>query len=372
MNINSFQVFLQSIKKRYTFLTEENIFRMLLLYYGVNYNNLDSYPDSFRHFELIFNVPAYSSFALLTFLNPQSEFKLLDTSPTDKTLIYKGEYIGKIVDYEQRLFDFRKHEPFYFYVEEVNGDLVLKLNPIQLCEFFVSHNAKPCAFCFRSDTVKRFRNISALDLVRQVIDEEEKKDGGKMLKSIDEISIVTGSYTDDEIYLQEMVTLVSGLKTYIRPDLRVVIGSHEGKGKKMYEELKKAGVTVFAFPVESVDDNVRHKNMANRKGSISIKQIQQYIDEAVDVFSEEGVIVRLVAGMGDTLNDEFKKTIKAIATKYNKSPFWNINIYMPFTHYHWHMFQKKRPYDLEYILNYSNIINEFVPLERQIRFKVSP
>jgi hypothetical protein len=372
MKFKSYASYSQSVREKYPFLTDENIFRMSLLYEGVNCNDQDSYPDTFRHYELIFTVPSRTSFALLTFLNPQSPFHLIDTSLTEKTLLYNGEYIGIVPDYEQRAFDFRNHEPFYFYVEEVNGDLVLKLNPIQMCDFFVNLHSKPCTFCFRADTVKRFRNIAAADLVKMVIEEEQKRDGGRTLRSIDEISIVTGSYLTDEEYIREMVTLVSGVKSYIRPDLRVVVGSHEGKGKKNYKVLQKAGVTVFAFPVESLDDRVRKTGMANRKGDVSMDYIRTYIDEAVDTFSEDGVIIRVVAGMGDALNDQFIGTVRDIATKYRKSPYWNVNIYMPFTHYHWYRFQKKHPYDLDYIFKYSNIINQFVAVDRQIRFKISP
>lgn len=362
------------IHDRYPYLTRENFHRLIMLFYGLDYKKQDSYPDPFTHYELIYTASRLSKIPVLTLLSARSPFSLRDLGNGGKKLLfYKQQFVDTVSDFEQRFFDMKKNEPFYFYVREVNGDLVLKLNPIQLCDFFQNPDGmRPCSFCFRNDMVSRFRNIKAADLVKLIIDQEDKKDKMKTLKSIDEISIVTGSYQNDDQYVKEIAILVKGIKPLVSSKLRVVVGSHEGRGKEMYQRLKEAGVSVFAFPVESLDDVVRKKEMKNRKGIVPMDRIITYIKEAVEIFGDDGVILRLVAGMGDRLTQEFEKRIEYISQLGENGPFWNINEYMPFTHYHWRKFQKKRPFTLEYLFAYCNIINKYVPADRQIRFKISP
>lgn len=367
----------QNILIKYPHLTEENVYRTLLLYHGLNFESQTSYPDHFTHYEIFYTPSSLTTFPVLTFLKPDSPFRLIsnDRLGNSHTLVYEDEYVDTIHDYEQRFFDFRKPEPFYFYVKEVNGDLVLKLNPIQLCDFFQNTRGMlPCSFCFRNDMVQRFQNLTAQELVDNIWSEEQKNDNLATLKGIDEISIVTGSYTSDDEYLEAIHTLVTGIKPKIDPHLRVVVGSHEGKGLSTYHALKSSGVTVFAFPIESLSDDVRKTQMRNRKGTVPMTDIIANVASAVDVFGADGVIIRLVAGMGDRLDDSFIETVQTLSNigRTGQSPLWNINQYMPFTHYHWRLFQNKPPFDLDYLLHYSDIINQFVPQERQIRFKVSP
>ncbi len=365
----------EKIKPKYPHLTEENFGRILLLFHGLNYQQQTSFPDHFTHFELLFTAPRISSLGILNMFNPNSPFVLIDGGkPGEHILLFENQFVDTITDYEQRLFDFRKEEPFYFYVTEVTGDLVLKLNPVQLCDFFLnSQGEQPCGFCFRNDTVKRFKNIDADALIKKILIEEKKKDNYKTLSSIDEISIVTGSYRNDDEYLGQISKLVQGLKAHVPPNTRVVVGSHEGKGHDMFKKLQQAGVTVFAFPVESLDKDIRKKQMNNRKGQISVAETIANIKTGIDVFGPDGVIIRLVAGMGDQIDDQFRARIAEI-TRYSPQgiPFFNINQYMPFTHYHWHLFQKNRPYDLEYMFQFCDTMNSMIPLERQVRFKVSP
>jgi len=365
----------ESIHDQFPHMTEENFGRIMLLFHGLNYMGQDSFPDHFTHYELILTVPKLSKLSVLTMLNADSPFKLVDSGEARKhILLYENQFVDYVTDYEQRLFDFRNPDPFYFYVEELNGDLVLKLNPIQLCDFFQNpHGELPCSFCFRNDMVQRFKNVNAKQLVEMITTEEKKKDNYKMLSAIDEISVVTGSYLHDDDYVDEISEMIQGLLPFVKPNIRVVVGSHEGKGTVNFEKLKANGITVFAFPVESLDEVVRKRDMKNRKGAISVEDSLANIRDGLDVFGPEGVIVRLVAGMGDTLDDTFINRIKDIATYSPKGiPFFNINQYMPFTHYHWRLFKTKRPYNLEYMFKFCDTINSMIPVERQIRFKVSP
>lgn len=365
----------QELHKKYPFMTEENFGRIMILFHGLNYNGQDSFPDHFTHFELIFTVPKMSKLSVLTMLNPDSPFKLIDSGePNKHILLYDNQFVDFVTDYEQRLFDFRKPEPFYFYVEEWNGDLVLKLNPIQLCDFFQNpHGELPCSFCFRNDMVQRFKNITAKQLIELITIEEKKKDNYETLKKVDEISVVTGSYLTDDQYIEEISEMIQGLLPFMKPKIRVVVGSHEGKDAVNFKKLKSSGITVFAFPIESLDDTVRKRDMKNRKGAISVEESVANIKEGIDTFGPEGVIVRLVAGMGDKIDDAFVENIRTIATHSAAGiPFFNINQYMPFTHYHWRLFKTNRPFDLEYMFKFCDTINSMIPIEKQIRFKVSP
>lgn len=373
--MNNLDKWFQTIRNRFPNLTRENFNRLIMLYYGVNFNHKDSFPDPFTHYEIIYTAHTLSKDPVLTFWEPHSPFSFIETGiPGEKVLLYEGKYIDTVTNFEQKSFDNKKPEPFYFYVREIKDELVLKLNPIQLCDFFQNPSGmRPCSFCFRNDMVSRFRNISAVDLVKLVIHTEQKRDNLKTLKSIDELSIVTGSYTNNDEYIDEISTLVKGLRSLVSDSLRVVVGSHEGRGKTHYQKLKQAGVTVFAFPVESVDDAVRESQMNNRKGAVPIRAMLKYLKEAIHIFGEEGVIVRLVAGMGDKLTEDFTNTIKRISQMgTRKGPYFNINEYMPFTHYHWRLFRSKRPFTLDYLFHYQHIINTYVPKERQLRFKISP
>jgi hypothetical protein len=365
----------RSVASNYPHVTEENFARILLLYHGINYDGQSSFPDHFTHYELIFTVQRLSVLPVLTLFNPLSPFHLIKTNDEHKfALLYANQFVDYVPDFEQRPFDYQKEEPFYFYVTEINGDLVLKLNPIQLCDFFQNARGElPCSFCFRNDMVQRFRNITAADLVTKIWAEESKRDHCQTLMSIDEISIVTGSYPNDAAYLSEVTTLVQGLKSKIRPDLRVVVGSHEGKELATYQTLHQAGVTVFAFPLESLDDRIRPTKMKNRKGLVPIQAMEANIQKAVSVFGTDGVILRLVMGIGDELDAQFVERVTRLSQLGGgRGAWWNLNVYMPFTHYHWRLFTENRPFDLDYIFKYCDIINAHVPSERQIKFKVSP
>jgi hypothetical protein len=372
MEYQNIQQWWRSTSSRYPHLTRENFFRILLLHYGLEYNKQHSYPNPFTRIEIIYTPMRITTTPILTFLRPDSPFHLIEGNAGKKLLFYEDEFLDEVEDYEQRPGNLQAPDPFYFYVREVNGDLVLKLNPVQLCDFFQNPTgALPCSFCFRNDMVQRFRNIEAAELVELVLREEMEKDGLETLRSIDEISIVTGSYPNDAAYLEEVSTLVSGLKPVIAPHLRVVVGSHEGKSA-IYKDLQSAGVTVFAFPMESLDDKVRQRDMKNRKGEYPIEQMLEDVGQAHAVFGDDGIIIRLVAGMGDRLDDSFESKISLLSGMGDRGPLWNINQYMPFTHYHWKLFQDHPPYSLDYLFSYMNTINTYVKPDRQMRFKVSP
>lgn len=371
----SLTTLIEEIQHSFTHLSEENIVRSLLLSEGISMDNKTSFPDPFIHYELIFTPYPYSSFPVLTLYNPQSPFRLISSgSKRSFTLLFQNEFLLSVTDFEERLLDLRKPEPHYFFVTEVNGDLVLKLNPIQMCDFFQNKNVdRPCSFCFRTDMVQRFTNLTATQLLEKIWQHETIKDNCQTLCSIDEISLVTGSYSSDDRYLKEVSTLINGLKAKIRPDLRVVVGSHEGKSLTAFETLKNAGVTHFAFPIESLDDAVRSKQMKNRKGIVEFERLLESIELAIKVFGTNGIIIRLVAGLGDSLNSEFKQKVSALHQLFPSGTHaWNINQYMPFTHYHWRLFQKQKPFDQEYLWRYYDIINSIVPKENLLRFKVSP
>ncbi len=366
---------IKNIQHSFTHLSEENIVRSLLLSEGVSVDDKTSFPDPFIHHELIFTPFPYSSFPVLTLYNPQSAFRLIPSgSVSTFTLLYRDEFLASITDFEDRVFDLRKPEPHYFYVTEINGDLVLKLNPIQMCDFFQNKNHdKPCSFCFRSDMVKRFTNRTADQLLDNIWHHEKARDDCKTLMSIDEISLVTGSYSNNDRYVSEVTKLITGLKTKIRPDVRVVVGSHEGKSQSTFETLRNAGVTHFAFPIESLDDSVRAKQMKNRKGIVEFDYLFESIKTAIKIFGADNIMIRLVAGLGDSLDSGFKQKVSALHRLIPCSAHsWNINQYMPFTHYHWRLFQKQKPFDQEYLWRYYDIINSIVPKENLLRFKVSP
>ncbi len=365
----------EKIKGKYPFLTQENFYRILLLYYGINYKLQNSFPNSFSHWEIIFSTRNLSSIPIITFLKPESPFQLIDSGlDSDKVLLYEGQFLDRVFNYEQRFFDMRKKEPFYFYVREINGNLVLKLNPVQRCIFYNSSDGnRPCQFCFRDDMVSRFRNITAQNLVSTIIKEEEKRDNYKLLGSIDELSIITGSYANSEKYLSEITLMIEGLKSYIPEDCRIVIGSHEAKTRKTFNFFKKIGVTTFSFPLESLDDRIRARVMHNGKGVLS-EQILKNIEDAIEVFGDDGVIVRLIAGLGDRLDNSFKEKITTISKfdKKGKGPFWNINVFMPFTHYLWNKFSAKTPFTIGYLFAYCSLINQYIPQSRYYKFKISP
>lgn len=356
------------------FLTEENFFRILLLYYGINYEGRHSFPNPFFRIEVICSLRSKSSFPLLLFFRPLSPFRLIDSgTKNQKVLLYENEYVDQVTQYEETEFDMRQKEPFYFYVTEVNGDTVLKLNPIQLCVFFQnSYGNLPCSFCFRNDMVSRFSNVTSKRLISSLL--QEKKQYPNRLTQVNEVSIITGSYKNDEEYLKEMVFLVKAVKKIIPKSARITVGSHEAKTHKTFLALRLAGVTDYTFPIESFSDTIRKKDMKNRKGTIPIRSVIEDIKNAITVFGKDRIIVRCVAGMGDPLNVTFQNTIATIATlgKDKKGPRWNINIYMPFTHYHMRLFEKKPIFDPFYLFSYCSTINEYVDSNQFVRFKISP
>lgn len=362
------------VLEKFPRLSFEMFCRLKLLVEGVKFDNEDSYPDNVSRHELIFLAEDLTQLPLLTLKNPDSQFEIISGGTSQPmVLMYQDERVSRVIEFEERVFDLSVAEPHYFYVEEINGDLVLKLNPIQLCDFFQNPvGLLPCEFCFRNDMVHRFSNITAVELIEKIEREENLRDGGATLRHVDEVSIVTGSYTHDELYLQEMKQLVKGIKKLIRDDVSVVIGSHEGKGKKMYQELRDAGVTTFAFALESIDDHIRSTKMKNRKGGVPVDEILTYIAQAIDVFGDDGVIVRLVVGMGDDLGEEFVDTVRTIVAMGTTGPRWNLNVFMPFTHYHWRKFQQQKPFTMDYIYKYCDIIHYLVPASRIMRFKISP
>lgn len=361
-------------KEKYPYLSQDNFNRIKLMTSGLSYKNKDSYPDIHSRIELFYTPKRVTDFTLMTFYKPNSPFSLVDGGlDNNRVILYKNEFVAEVNDFEERLWDMRNEEPFYFYVRELNGDLVLKINPVQLCDFFQnSRGVLPCSFCFRNDMVGRFRNISANDLIKKITKEEKEKNNYKDLQAVDEISIITGSYENDKNYLQELSVLVKGLLKLVGHNVRVVAGSHEGKAKKTFQKMKHLGVTTFAFPVESMDDLVRSREMRNRKGVVKIIELEQSIKDGIEVFGDDNIIVRLVAGMGDELDSDFRSRVKRISSFGKNGPIWNINIYMPFTHYHSKVFQKNPPYTLDYLYEFMSIINENISLERQMRFKVSP
>lgn len=356
------------VAEKYPHLTKEQFDRIGLLVHGLNDSGRTSFPDLTHHTEVIFDIPGRSDIPMLSFLNPDSPYLVHNTAGGDRIVTKNGQSVGRIGVYEERIFDTKIHDPWHFFVKEVNGDLVLKLNPQQLCRFFVVRGEKPCEFCFRADTVGRFRNIKAADLVRLIDSEEQKKDGGRLLRSIDEISIITGTYDTEEEYLSEMDTLVRGVTGLVSRPVRTVVGSHEARGKKSLERLKQSGVTVFAFSVEAVSDRSRKTMMNNPKGTRSITEVIGDIGIATELFGEDGAIVRLVIGL-EPFGPEVVDRIIEIA-RYN--PLWNLNVYMPFTHYHWTQFARRRPYAVEELYAFMNVFNPVVSQSRQIRFKISP
>ncbi len=258
--MNEIKKWFRKITLRFPYVTEENFYRILLLYYGTNYNNRNSFPDYLTHYELIFKIEKLSFLPILTFLNRNSPFTFIDASKNQKILLYKNQFIDRVKEYEEKFIDLKKPEPSYFYVNEINNDLVLKVNPVQLCNFYQNPSGeKPCQFCFRNDMISRFRNISANNLVKKIIFKEKQEDQFRTLNKINELSIITGSYQNDKSYIKEITTLIKGLKPYLPKHARIVVGSHEGKTTNDFESFKMAGVTVFAFPVESLDDGIRTK-----------------------------------------------------------------------------------------------------------------
>lgn len=361
-------------KNKYPFLTKENFYRILLLYYGVNYRSQLSFPDAFTRIESIFSAQSLSSLPFLVLLKPNSPFNLIDSGSTGhKVLLYKNKYVDGIYDYHQTSFDLRTKEPFYFFVREINNEIVLKLNPVQLCDFFqISSPDSPCTFCFRDDCISRFANISSKELITLITD--EKRLNKSKLKNTDEVTIITGSYRNDREYLDEVSKLVKSIRKFIPGDCRVVVGSHEAKTKNAFISLKKSGVTHFAFAVESFSDIIRGNNMKNRKGAIPIKDVFKNITDAIDVFGEDGIIVRLIAGIGDPLDEVFRNKVKFIRSlgKMKKGPVWNINIFQPYTHLSFKRFEKDPFFSLDYLFGYCSIINEYIPSDRFMRFKISP
>jgi hypothetical protein len=359
--------------EKYPYLTRENFYRILFLHYGINYNFQSSFPDPFSRIEAIFSSPLVSSFSLLVFLNPNSPFKLIDSGTTGhKVILYDNKYFGETNDYKQNVFNLRVEEPFYFFTKELNNDLILKLNPRQLCAFFKNQiGDMPCNFCFRNDMANRFKNITATELIKEII-KKENTDNYAKLKKQNEVSIITGSYNDDEEYLEEVGILVYNIKKLISNNCRIVVGSHEAKTKEVFLKLKKFGVTNFAFSVESLSDKVRQREMRNRKGNIKTKTIMQNIKDAIKIFGENNIVVRLITGLGDKLDKEFREKIAFISSlgENKKGPIWNIDVNMPLTHYHYNLMNKKR-INIEYLFEFCSIINEFAG-KRMLKFKISP
>jgi hypothetical protein len=356
-----------SVRKKYPTITFEQFIRIQLLYFGINDNGKDSFPDPTSHIELIVEIPDIMSIPVLTFLSPKSPYQLIRSNST-QVLLKGTDRVGEVTSFEERLFNTRNTEPFYFYVKEVNGDLVLKLNPQQLCRFFVDRNQKPCVFCFRTDAVGRFRNIKAIDLVKQIKEKELKKDNLSTLRAIDEISLITGTYENDEVYLQEMDMLIRGVQSMIGRPVRTVVGSHEAKGPQSLERLKKSGATVFAFSVETLTDEARKKSMQNAKGKRPMKELLEDIRESIRIFGENGTIIRLVLGI-EVLNRDSIGIIEDIS---RLNPIWNLNIYMPFTHAHWTQFTRTRPYTPDDLYAWCHTFNTYIKPDRFMRFKVSP
>lgn len=362
-------------KKKFPYLTKENYFRILLLINGINFQSLDSYPDNFTRQELIFSIPEVSNIPVLTLLNPNSSFKIFENSDyKTEILFYENEYVCTISDLEITSYNLNNIEPFYFFVKEINGDLVLKINPIQMCNFFQSSEGSlPCIFCFRNDMVSRFNNINAKNIIN-LIKAKEKLNKFKYLNITDEISLITGSYRNDKEYFQEISAIIQGIKPYVPKKCRIVVGSHEVKMKENYVKLKRIGVTDYAFSIESLDDTIRKKYMKNRKGIIPVSFLIENIKDAIDVFGEDKVIIRLVIGIGDRLDDNLKRIVQLISNmgKTKKGPRWNINIFMPFTHWHWRIFKEKPFFDINYLFEYISILNHFVKQDKFYRFKISP
>ena len=362
------------VQNKYPYITPENFYRLQLLYYGLAVGNKTSFPNQFTRTELILTPKGLTSFPVMTFYKPHSPFKLINTSNNRHVaILYQDKFIAEAADFEARTYNLNTPEPYYFFVREINGDLVLKINPIQLCNFYQSHKGDmPCEFCFRNDFITRYRNITAKNLINLIKREQKQYDNFRNLSLIDEISIITGTYHCDETYLKEISTLIQRLKGLVSENIRIVVGSHEAKGQLAFEVLKKAGATTFAFPVESLDDHVRQRNMNNRKSNRLIEEIEQDLIAAHQIFGDDKVIIRLIAGIGDSLTDNFARRIKRLTKLWDKGPLWNINVYMPFTHYHTQKFSKTPPYNLDYLYHYCSIINQYVRPERLIRFKISP
>jgi len=353
---------------KYPYLTKDNFYRILFLSHGINHDSWDSFPDPRTRIEVMLSLKNVSDIPLIVLLKPNSPFRLIDSGKT-KTVLYNNEYLDEVTFYKQTVFNLDRPEPFYFFVREINDDIVLKLNPIQLCDFYKgSSEDSPCNFCFRNDAVSRFKNINSQELIGRIIGSESKNKSGN-LKRTDEVSIITGTYNNDKEYLREICKLVKGIKKIVPKQARVVVGSHEAKTKNDFRLLKESGVSDYAFPVESFSDLVRDKNMRNRKGRVLIDKIIRSIGYSVEIFGADHVIVRMIAGLGDLLNSGFRDKIKYVASL---GPRWNINIYMPSTHALYKVSEKKPLFSVDYLFEYCSIINSMVPKEKQVRFKISP
>lgn len=372
-DVDSFATLKNKVLSEYPSLTADNFLRINILYYGISFQSEVSFPDVFRRKELVIQLKRLVPKPLLTVLNPKSPFKAVEVSDEKKVLFYNNKYVDDIEKFEMKTFDMRNPEPFYFYVKELNNEIVLKINPIQLCDFFLSSNKDmPCSFCFRKDMTVRFKNISTKDLVTSLL-KKEKNNRFRYLKIIDEVSVITGTFKSDDLYLEEISFLIKSLKKYIPPETRIVVGSHEVKGRNMFKKLKQIGVTDYAFSAESLSDKIRESRMNNRKGRVRFVEIMRNIKYAIEVFGEDHVIIRLVAGLGDPI-DELKKTVSKIVRlgKNKKGPLWNVNIYMPFTHYHWQLFQSNKPFTVDYLYRYLSALYELIDKDRFYYFKISP
>lgn len=371
-NADNLALIQKKILNQYPSLTAENFIRINILYYGISYQDKSSFSDTFRRKELVIQLKRLASKPLLTFLNPNSPFKVIHVSQEIKVILYKNKYIDDVVRFELKTFDMRNNEPFYFFVKEINSDIVLKINPIQLCEFFKPSNKdQPCSFCFRKDMTTRFKNINIKSLVKFLLN-KEKSNKFKYLRIIDELSIITGTFKNDDLYFKEISYLIKSLKKYIPAEARVVVGSHEVKGKEIFKKLKQIGVTDYAFSVESISDKMRGTNMKNRKGRVKMAEITKNIKYAIQVFGENHVIIRLVAGLGDPIHDLKEMILKISKLGDRKGPLWNINVYMPFTHYHWHLFQTNKLFTIDYLYRFLSTMNEQVDKDRFYYFKISP
>jgi hypothetical protein len=365
----------RQVLSKYPYLTEENFLRIMILYYGINYLSKTSFPDSFTRIEIIFSLSQFDSIPLMSLLRPNSPFTLIDSGTTGhKVLLYQNHYVMEVLDYQETINHLNQKEPFYFIVQEADGRIVLKLNPIQFCYFYrPSSKNKPCLFCFRNDCISRYENISAEDLLK-LIYKNESKNGFKKFQTIGEVSITTGTYGSESKFFDEMQILLKGIKTLVPTGCRITIGSHEIRSQKTMINLKKAGATDCTIPLESVSDSTRKTQMKNTKGAVPFNRIFKDIQSAIKVFGSNHVIVRLIAGLGDSINHSFIKKIKKIAGEENKKkiPLWNINVFMPFTHKQYFDLTKYSSAKLNYLFNFCSIINQYVPFSRFVKFKISP
>jgi hypothetical protein len=364
----------QQILYDFPYLTEENFLRILILFYGINYNQQISFPNLSTRIEVTFFSQQISNIPFLVFLKPNSPFTLIDSGTNNhKVMLYKNKYLAEVNDFEQTNINLKLTEPFYFFVREINNDIVLKLNPIQCCYFYRNNNNQPCNFCFRNDFISRYHNISSKKLL-ELIYQKESASKFQKFKKINEVTIITGTYDSENNFLQEMEILIKGIKKIVPKNCRITIGSHEIRSKDMLLKLKYSGASDCTIPVETFIDSVRKKEMKNNKGLLSSESILTNIKETIDVFGEDHVIVRLIAGLGNPINQTFINKIQLINQmgKSKNGPLWNINIFIPFTHNQFNQTKNYSKSNLNYLFSFCSIINQYIISSRLIKFKISP